>query len=342
MSTQPDAWPSEIPEPTTMVTQIHLLDECNLRCAHCYVGDVRFEPRPQPNTETLKAWIRRIINFSNQLGFKKHIMNISGGEPTLRQDLPEIIREIRNCGAEPLLLTNGLLFDRDLARKVWRAGCKALQISLEGPEEINDSIRGKGTFRRVMKAIELAKELGFRVSVSVTVSKANFRDLRKLLKRLDGRVDKFNLGELIELGAGAGMEPITAEERLELYRFAKDWQGKSELFVEDPPFCSISPELMEQRAGCGAFICLLCVDVDGSIYPCRRVPVKMGTIDDLETAWFSEAGKRLRRRNFNGKCGTCPIKWSCGGCRGFAPARGNLFGSDTRCFINSSTKLRRT
>jgi radical SAM protein with 4Fe4S-binding SPASM domain len=325
-----------------MVSQIHLLDDCNLRCAHCYVGDVRFKPRPQLDTETLKTWIRRIINFSKQLGFREHIMNISGGEPTLRPDLPEIIREVRKNGAEPLLLTNGLLFDRGLAEKLKEAGCDALQISLEGPEDVNDSIRGKGTFRRVMKAIELAEELGFRVSVSVTVSKANFGRLRELLTELDGRVDRFNLGELLELGAGTGLEPITAEERLELYQFAKDWQGKTELFLEDPPFCSISPELVEQRAGCGAFICLLCVDVDGYIYPCRRAPVKMGTIDDLEAAWFSEAGERLRRRDFNGRCGTCSIKGSCGGCRGFAAVRGDLFGSDTRCFIDFPTGPRRT
>ncbi|MFQ6130271.1 MAG: radical SAM protein [Candidatus Hadarchaeaceae archaeon] len=325
-----------------MVSQIHLLDECNLRCAHCYVGDARFEPRPQPNTETLKTWIRRVINFSNRLGFKEHIMNISGGEPTLRQDLLEILRESSDNGAKPLLLTNGLLFNHDLAMEVQKAGCNAVQISLEGPEEINDIIRGKGTFRQAMKAIECAKDLNFRVSISVTVSKANFGYLRELLTELDGRVNRFNLGELLELGAGARLEPITAEERLELYRFAKDWQGETKIYLEDPPFCSISPELVEQRAGCGAFICLLCVDVDGSIYPCRRAPVKMGTIDDLEAAWFSEAGKRLRRRDFNGKCGTCRIKGSCGGCRGFATARGDLFGSDTRCFIDFPTGPRRT
>ncbi len=325
-----------------MVSQIHLLDECNLRCAHCYVGDTRFRPRPQPDTETLKTWIGRVINFSNRLGFKEHVMNISGGEPTLRKDLPDIIRESCYNGAKPLLLTNGLLFDREVAKKVQEAGCNAVQISLEGPEEINDSIRGEGTFQRVMKAIEYAKELGFRVSVSVTVSKVNFRGLRELFRGLDGRVDKFNLGELLEIGAGVGLEPITAEERFELYRFAKNWQGKTELFLEDPPFCTISPELVEQRAGCGAFICLLCVDVDGSVYPCRRAPVKMGTIDDLEAAWFSEVGKRLRRRDFNGKCGTCSIKGSCGGCRGFAAARGDLFGSDTRCFIDSQPRFRRT
>ncbi|GAI61564.1 unnamed protein product, partial [marine sediment metagenome] len=55
------------------------------------------------------------------------------------------------------------------------------------------------------------------MSVSVTVSKVNFRGFRELLRGLDGRVDKFNLGELLEIGAGVGLEPITAEERFELY-----------------------------------------------------------------------------------------------------------------------------
>ncbi|MFB6216190.1 MAG: radical SAM/SPASM domain-containing protein, partial [Candidatus Aenigmatarchaeota archaeon] len=292
---------TEIPEPNTMVSQVHLLDECNLECNHCYVGEERFEPRNRPDTETLKKWIEKVIDFSEELGFENHIMNISGGEPTIHPDLPEITEKVSTNGAEPLLLTNGIRFNEKLASELMDRGLESVQISLEGEKDVNDSIRGEGTYEKVMKSIEIARNLDYKISVSFTISKLNFDNFRKTLKQLDGKVDRINLGEVLEIGAGKNMEPLDEDRRREFYNFVKDWDGESKLFLEDPPYCSISEELVEKRAGCGAFICLICIDVDGSVYPCRRAPVKMGTIEDLEGAWFSEKGKKLRNRDFNGK-----------------------------------------
>lgn len=126
---------------------------------------------------------------------------------------------------------------------------------------------------------------------------------------------------------------LSEDERRQFYSFAHKWSGKTKLFIEDPPYCTISEDLVDERAGCVAFICLFCVDVDGSVYPCRKAPSKMGTVYNLKKAWNSELAKKLRRRDFKCKCGSCEIKWSCGGCRGYAlQSTGNILDSDSRCF----------
>lgn len=322
----------EIPIPTELISQIHLLDQCILRCTHCYVGDTRFKPRKKPDLNTLKDRIKKICDFSKQLGFKDHTMNISGGEPTIREDLLEIISYIKENDAIPMLLTNGQLLTEEFAERIKDAGCEHIQISIEGLGEYNDSIRGKGTYEKAIKAAEIARKAGFKVVIGTTLSGGNIDHIQEFFNSLDGQVDKFHVREVTGIGAGKDLELLTPEQRKDFYRFAHDWKGKTRLFIEDPPYCSISDDLVDKRAGCGAFICLLCVDVDGSVYPCRKAPVKMGHVDDLESAWNSPIAIRLRNRDFDGKCGTCDIRWSCGGCRGNAAARGNLLGSDNRCF----------
>jgi radical SAM protein with 4Fe4S-binding SPASM domain len=322
----------EIPVPTELISQIHLLDQCNLRCTHCYVGDDRFKPREKPDLKTIKKRVRAISDFSKDLGFKDHTMNISGGEPTLRDDLLEIISYIKENDATPMLLTNGMLLTEEYVKKVKDAGCNHMQISIEGLEEYNNQIRGKDTYKKAIKAVENAKAASLKVIIGTTLSAGNIDHIKDFFKKLDGFADKFHVREVTGIGAGADLDLLTPEERKDFYEFAYNWEGVTRLFIEDPPYCTIADDLVDKRAGCAAFICLLCVDVDGSVYPCRKAPVKMGHVDDLEAAWNSPDATRLRNRDFDGKCGNCDIKWSCGGCRGNAAAKGSVLGSDDRCF----------
>lgn len=323
----------EIPVPTELISQIHVLDNCNLRCTHCYVGEKRFKPREMPSLYTLKKRIKAICDFSKAQGFKDHTMNISGGEPTLRKDILEIISYIKENDGVPMLLTNGILMTDDLARETKEAGCNHMQVSIEGLGEYNDSIRGKDTYGEALKAVDAAGKAGLKVVIGTTLSSGNISHIKEFFKTLDGKADKFHVREVTGIGAGKNLDLLTPEQRRDFYEFAHKWDGETRLFIEDPPYCTISDDLVDKRAGCAAFICLLCVDVDGSVYPCRKAPVKMGHVDDLESAWNSPEAIRLRNRDFNGKCGSCEIKWSCGGCRGNAAANGDLLGSDNRCFF---------
>ena len=315
-----------------LITQIHILDGCNLRCKHCYVGDRRFDPeQPLPLNEVIRR-IQILKDFQIRHGFTGHTMNISGGEPTIHPDILEIIKEIRKRDITPFLLTNGIKISKEFAQQIKAAGCNLVQISLEGTEETNDKIRGKGVFKKALEVIRILKELDFRVVIGITVSKMNAEQL-ELWKLLDGKVNKFHLREVTPIGAAEGFEDMLAEERWALYEKIHDWNGKTRVFLEDPPYCTIDPDQIERRAGCAAMICLMCIDTDGSVYPCRKAPYKMGTIDDIEAAWSNPIAEKMRIRDFEGPCGVCNVKGSCGGCRGYAYAHGNILGSDNRCFL---------
>ncbi len=324
---------TEIAKAPKLITQIHILDGCNLRCKHCYVGDRRFKPGPPLSLEEVVKRVQILKEFQEKHGFKGHTMNISGGEPTIHPDLLEIMREIRKRDITPFLLTNGMNMTRKFAQQIKDAGCNLVQISLEGTESSNDEIRGKGVFQKALESIKLLKELDFRVVIGITISKMNIDQLEELWKLLDGKVNKFHMREVTPIGAAEGFNKIGIEERWNLYKKINSWSGKTRVFLEDPPFCTIDPEQVEKRAGCAAMICLMCIDTDGSVYPCRKAPYKMGSIEDIETAWNNPIAKKMRVREFEGPCGTCNIKGSCGGCRGYAYALGNILGSDDRCFL---------
>jgi len=98
-------------------------------------------------------------------------MNISGGEPTIHPNILEIIKEIRKRDITPFLLTNGIKINKEFAQQIKDAGCNLVQISLEGTEETNDNIRGKGVFKKALEAIKILKELDFRVVIGITISK---------------------------------------------------------------------------------------------------------------------------------------------------------------------------
>ena len=324
----------DCPVPKELISQIHLLDDCNLSCKHCYVGNSRFKPRERPSTEELKRRMKRMIDFSNDIGFEEHTMNISGGEPTLRKDLFDLISFINSEGVYPYLLTNGLKLSEEYTSKLVEVGCGGLQISLEGTKTENDLLRGNGSFDKAVRGIIIAKEMGLSVTVGVTISKENVERVHDLFEELDGSVNKFHVRELTQIGAGSLLNSPTSADRKTFYKKVYDWEGETRIFIEDPPYCTIAPDLPGKRAGCAACICLFCVDVDGSVYPCRKAPVKIGHVDDLEAAWNSETAIRIRNRDYNGRCGSCEIKWSCGGCRGYASAsKGDVLGSDDRCFL---------
>ncbi|MDY6966331.1 MAG: radical SAM protein [Halobacteriota archaeon] len=324
----------DCPKPKELISQIHLLDNCNLSCKHCYVGDSRFKPRNRPSTEELKRRIKLMVDFSNELGFEEHTMNISGGEPTLRKDLFDLVYFIKSEGAYPHLLTNGLKLSKEYTSKLVESGCGGLQISLEGTKTENDLLRGEGSYGKAVKGLKNARELGLRVTVGVTISNGNVETIFDLFEELDGKVNKFHVRELTPIGAGSLLISPSSKQRKVFYEKVYDWEGSTRIFIEDPPYCTIASDLPDERAGCAACICLFCVDVDGSVYPCRKAPVKIGHVDDLEAAWNSKTAVRIRNRDYNGRCGSCEIKWSCGGCRGFASATtGDILGSDDRCFL---------
>lgn len=314
--------------------QVQLLQVCNLRCKHCY--DVGTPRTAAPATTEVFEWIDQIDALCSQLSAVP-ALHLSGGEPTLRCDLPEIVDYAQNArGIAVLLFTNGVCWSTDYAKELQRAGLRYVQVSVEGPELVNDLVRGRGTYRAALETVNMLVGLGLHVTVSMTVTAVNYPHIEAFVRTLDSLQLHFHMREVLPLGRGTRCEELSQEQRRALYFWAIGYRGESTVGLEDPIHCSVLPSYAKTRHGCVAGRCHFCVDVDGVIYPCRPLRWAVGHISNLRAAWHSPSMTRLRERRFDGQCGRCRLKEHCGGCRVHALQQGSVFGEDPRCFVESN------
>jgi MoaA/NifB/PqqE/SkfB family radical SAM enzyme len=160
----------------------HLLTRCNLSCKHCYINPEQHGNRTV-DVETAERWLKAFYPLHQ----KANVIFL-GGEPTLHPDLDQIVKTARSMGYRSITIdTNGYLFN-DILDRLSSNDVDAMSFSLDGSTpQINDPIRGTGSFERCTNGIRKAVEKGFHTSLIYTVSQSNLMDLEKmppLLKRL--------------------------------------------------------------------------------------------------------------------------------------------------------------
>jgi Fe-coproporphyrin III synthase len=165
----------------------HLLTRCNLHCRHCYINPVQ-HGHTTLDVDTINCWLAL---FAHRHPASNLIL--LGGEPTLHPDLAEAVKSARRLGyASVTIDTNGYLF-HDILERVTPAEVDYFSFSLDGPRpEINDPLRGSGSYDACTRGIAAAKARGFAVSLIYTVSRANIdylKEMPPLLERLG--VDRF-------------------------------------------------------------------------------------------------------------------------------------------------------
>jgi MoaA/NifB/PqqE/SkfB family radical SAM enzyme len=349
-----------IQSPFDFLIQWHLTERCNLSCRHCYQTERCTE-------ELALADIRRGIEeiaemFDAWAGFYAvsfaPSFNITGGEPLLRGDLFEILSELRRRGYESFLLTNGTLVDRERARLLADFDVKGVQVSIEGCEDIHDSIRGAGSFARSADGVEHLLDAGLKVTLNVTLSRLNAKSLKKVVLFASHLgVQRVGFSRLVPAGRGGSLaaEMLSAQEVKELYEsiFALDIRNL-DIVTGDPvasQFRSATRVSKKKKkggeapfGGCAAGVSGLTFLPDGTIVPCRRMPVPIGNLktDSLRELWAaSPVLEALRDRSrYTGKCGACSRWESCRGCRAiayaYAKSRGedDFLAEDPQCFLD--------
>ncbi len=119
-------------------------ERCNLRCRGCWAANY-----PKDSDMSLEL-LDRIITEAKEMGM--YFFTITGGEPFIREDLVDIYAKHNDAYFQ--VYTNGTLIDGSVARKLAELGNVAPAISIEGFEEQTDDRRGRGTFVRLMGAMD--------------------------------------------------------------------------------------------------------------------------------------------------------------------------------------------
>jgi radical SAM protein with 4Fe4S-binding SPASM domain len=172
------AHPVEQPVDTSPL-QCYLTFRCSLQCTHCYVSAIRAD---QTTDElTTAEWFQVLDEYADVSRMRQISGEVilTGGEPTIRRDLAAILDHARSLNLSTTLFTNGLTLARpQLARELVPL-CDHIQVSLDGASEsVNDSIRGRGSFNQVVRAMNVLSDLNAHWRLAITVMPQNVEDLR--------------------------------------------------------------------------------------------------------------------------------------------------------------------
>ena len=174
---------------------------CNLKCVHCYAHakDIEFE------NELTTAEGKALIDDLAQFGAP--VLLLSGGEPLVRKDLPELAGYAVQKGMRAVISTNGTLIDRNTAQILKKIGLSYVGISLDGMEEVNDRFRGvKGAFQKALEGIRNCKDAGIKVGLRFTINKFNVSEIPKLFDVLeDMDIPRICFYHLVYAGRGSNL-----------------------------------------------------------------------------------------------------------------------------------------
>ncbi len=191
---------------------------CNQRCTYCS------RPASDPGELTTRQATALIDDLARSGCVQ---VSITGGEPLLREDLPELMARIAHYGMKINMNTNGLLLpERLYAMRL----ADTVVISLDGPPDIHDAIRGKGAWTGVMRGAEKVQNIGLPLTFYTVIGKTNVGELRCLVELADrmGTSVFFQPGARQALGSECRENPDAADP--EDYRRAIDelieWKRK--------------------------------------------------------------------------------------------------------------------
>ncbi len=156
--------------PLIKVVQVTLTNRCQCNCRHCGVSKLRQEIKGELSFER----IDRLFQDLRLAGCL--VVDLFGGEPTLRRDLFDIIARGKSYGLFVSLETNGFVIDEAYMRGLASAGLDQIYLSLDHyTAEVHDEIRGKpGCFDRAVRALELGAKAGMLMHVSTVPQTRDF------------------------------------------------------------------------------------------------------------------------------------------------------------------------
>lgn len=276
-----------------LVLRIRITNRCNLSCHYCYVGESL--NRPKQNILELHEWQQILKDVP-----RSTLVDITGGEPLLAPHFPQLLDLLLSRNMQVSLITNGTVFKEEVFRLIVQKKLKHLMISLDGHEEIHDSIRGKGSFLKALKTVEFIYKLKVENNTSypklvakVTVTPQNAHQLESFCQDLvlnkhfdgvtlnllfqnkarDGFVDEDNLEAFkFHEGNKSVLNPEEAHLLSNKIRAAKKTlqdkiQVRPEIDLANLPLYFTNPSLLRPK-NCFKFNSVVTLYHDGALTPC--------------------------------------------------------------------------
>lgn len=290
---------------------------CNNDCAHCY--NARERNFPELTTE---QWFK-IIDKLWELGVP-HIV-FTGGEATLRNDLPELIAHAESNGQITGLNTNARrLADEKYLQQLIAAGLDHVQITVEScDEQIHDEMmRAKGAFKQTIRGLKNALASPLYVMTNTTMLKTNVPKIPDTLDFLaDLGVPTIGLNALIYSGhaltVGTGLKENELQPILDMATRKTAERGQKLIWYTPTQYCQFDPTANNLGVkGCTAALYSMCIESNGNVLPCQSYYHPLGNMltDSWDSIWNHKLSVQLReRQNLPAKCSGCSLALECGG-----------------------------
>ncbi|MCE5328274.1 MAG: radical SAM protein [Planctomycetaceae bacterium] len=294
---------------------LHVTGRCNLRCAHCFVD---FAPRADLPLERYRRLAEEVGRF--------FWLDIGGGEPFLRDDLPEIVEPFR-CRVLHIP-TNGLATDaivesvREIRRRT-RAQL-TISVSIDGLEATHDEIRGRsGAWQQAWKTFDALRGLNVSLRINTVLMRRNAGEIIPLMHEVRRRNPDFHS---VCFHRGHANDPIFALpdleqvselaggifEILDTYDYGQGWLTARVLRNYHRYLWKLSVETLQQQRQvipCLAGRAHLAVLGDGSVSSCEMLP----GVGSIATQSWAEilAGEPFRRQVSMIRRGGCFCTHNC-------------------------------
>ncbi|MFC1701112.1 radical SAM protein [Patescibacteria group bacterium] len=269
-----------------LVVTFSMTSRCNFRCKYCY-GD--YESRK--NKEITIDEVLDLVNEMSDMGMR--YLQLSGGEPLMFPGIEKVVDLANQRGVCLGINTNGSLIPEKLevVKKI-----QTVCVSLDGYEEVNDSNRGVGSYRKIMDGIKAAKSIGTRVHIYATMSKNNIHALDWLMEfckknniysefgflvnrslkndndyqgiDLDTETFRKSQARLVEYKKN-GYPILFSKQVLERIQNWPDFSKK--MWFDTPPSFDYIP--------CSQGRLMVFIDCDGKVYPCIQMIGKFDALD---------------------------------------------------------------
>lgn len=316
---------------------LHVTQRCNLSCVGCYSAADAGDGAADMSLDEMVLVVGQLARAGVRC------LNLSGGEPFLRRDLPLLVRAARTSGIEEVcVLTNGTVPDADMIQELAPV-VSCVSVSFDGPDASAPAwVRGTQRFPQLAAFVGQLRSAGIPVVLTTTVHGKNLEDLpryQQVAHELGAQIN-FSLlspptGGPATLGSLAFDDEGLRQAAMALWALS-DAGGSATLTDE-----VVGAGLL-CRDTCGAGCKTISVGADGTVYPCHMMHDErfaLGNLRDRSLEDILRNGESQTFAKFGvedlDECASCAVLPFCGGgCRARAVAAGHgLRGRDAYCAL---------
>ena len=195
---------------------------CQLVCTHCRADAIRTRNPFELSTDEG----RRLLDDLASFGAPRPLVVLTGGDPFERPDLPELVAHGTRIGLSMALSPSVTArLTHPVLAELHDAGAKAVSLSMDGATaQTHDAFRGvDGVFDATVDAAAMVRDIGFRLQINTTVTRANVGELPRILQRvIDMGASLWSVFFLVPTGRGKLLEPLSADDEEEVLHWLHD------------------------------------------------------------------------------------------------------------------------